>query len=275
MADSTTGNQKPLTQFQLLILLLSVYVLGAMFVDTVFKLPPEYSRLLATIDTLVCFVFLWDFFHRLYKAPNRLAFMRWGWIDLLSSIPAVDPLRWGRVFRIFRLVRVIRGVRSTRVLLQMLFQNRARDMFGTVASISFLLVISASIAILLVENSPDSNINTAGDALWWAIVTMTTVGYGDRFPVTAEGRVIGALLMTAGVGLFGTFTAYVANFFLAESKKEDSKESEVACELRLLRQRIDTLEQKLSNPVVHLPAQFGEAKLPAPQPGQPKPEDRG
>lgn len=61
------------------------------------------------------------------------------------------------------------------------------------------------------ETAPESNIKTAEDAIWWAFVTITTVGYGDRFPVTTEGRIIAALLMTAGVGLFGTFTGFIAS----------------------------------------------------------------
>ena len=63
-------------------------------------------------------------------------------------------------------------------------------------------------------SNPDANIKTAEDALWWSYVTITTVGNGDRFPVTTGGRIIGTLLMTAGVGLFGTFTAFVSSWFL-------------------------------------------------------------
>lgn len=73
------------------------------------------------------------------------------------------------------------------------------------------MVIFSAIAILQVERDPNSNIKTAEDALWWSYVT-TTVGYGDRYPVTTEGRLIASVLMTAGVGLFGTFTAYIASF---------------------------------------------------------------
>ncbi|WP_306171340.1 potassium channel family protein [Porphyromonas gingivalis] len=82
------------------------------------------------------------------------------------------------------------------------------------------------IAILQVENAPTSNITTAEDAIWWSYVTITTVGYGDKYPVTTEGRIIAMFLMTAGVGLFGTFTAYIASLFVSDNKKEETETKE-------------------------------------------------
>lgn len=81
------------------------------------------------------------------------------------------------------------------------------------------MVLFSSIAILQVEDSPNSNIKSAEDAIWWSYVTITTVGYGDKYPVTTEGRLIAAVLMTAGVGLFGTFTGFLASWFVQEKKQ--------------------------------------------------------
>jgi voltage-gated potassium channel len=189
-----------------------------LFVDTIAVLPPEISSLLTLIDDGICVVFLFDFIIRFRRAEDRLSFMKWGWIDLVSSIPAIGVLRAGRVFRLLRLLRILRAVRSTKLLIAYTFQNRKRGTFSAVAVISVLLVIFSSIAILNVETAPESNIKTAEDAIWWAFVTITTVGYGDRFPVTTEGRIIAALLMTAGVGLFGTFTGFVASWFMEENR---------------------------------------------------------
>lgn len=83
------------------------------------------------------------------------------------------------------------------------------------------MIIFSSIAILQVETKEASNIKTAEDALWWSYVTITTVGYGDKFPVTTEGRIIAMLLMTVGVGLFGTFTGYVASWLVESGRKPD------------------------------------------------------
>ncbi|WP_372171412.1 potassium channel family protein, partial [Vibrio sp. 10N.222.49.C9] len=99
-----------------------------------------------------------------------------------------------------------------------LFRNRRSGTFSIVASVSVLVVIFGAIGILQFEKGlPDSNIHSAGDALWWSFVTITTVGYGDFYPVTTQGRLVAAILMTAGVGLFGTFTGLVANWFMIET----------------------------------------------------------
>jgi voltage-gated potassium channel len=79
------------------------------------------------------------------------------------------------------------------------------------------MIIFSSIAVLNVENRPECNIKNAEDALWWACTTITTVGYGDRYPITTEGRIVGVFLMMAGVGLFGTFTGFIASWFMQKS----------------------------------------------------------
>jgi len=203
----------------LIVFVLSVYVLGALLVDTVAKLPPETSLLLMYIDHAICVFFFLEFCLRFYRADDKLVFMRWGWIDLVSSVPAVNFLRAGRVLRLIRLLRLIRAFRSTQSFVKYVFKNKAKGAFTSVAILAVLLIIFCSIGILQVEKDPDSNIKTAEDAIWWAYVTITTVGYGDKYPVTTEGRLIAAVLMTAGVGLFGTFTAYVASWFVEPGEK--------------------------------------------------------
>lgn len=144
--------------------------------------------------------------------------MQWGWIDLISIIPVIDYFRVARLLRIIRLLRILRAFRSTKKIVSHIFKNKAEGTFTTVSIIAVMLLIFSSIAILQVENRAESNIKTAEDAIWWAYVTITTVGYGDKFPITTEGRIIAAILMTGGVGLFGTFTAFASSWFLIESK---------------------------------------------------------
>lgn len=222
--EKTNNNERHLTFFNIIVLVLSIYVLGALMADTFTRLPEETSRLLHYIDTVICFFFLADFFIRLYQAENKWRFMRWGWIDLLSSIPAVDFLRVGRTFHLLRMLRILRAFRSIRHIVNYVFRNRMKGTFTTVAVVAILMVIFSAIAILQVETDPDSNIKTAEDAIWWAYVTITTVGYGDRFPVTTEGRIIAAMLMTVGVGLFGTFTGFVASWFVDDKKEATEKD---------------------------------------------------
>jgi voltage-gated potassium channel len=252
------GSQTRPTGLQLVMLVLSVYVLMALFVSTFFKLSPEMSSLLQTLDTIICFIFLGDFFCSLYRAKSKRAFLKWGWIDFISSIPMLTLFRWGRIVRIVRIFRVLRGVRSLKFIFGFLFENRARGTFGTVLLITVMLVIFSSIAILNVETAPEANIRTDGDALWWAASTVTTAGYGDKYPVTPEGRIIGVILMAAGVGLFGTLTAYIASVFLNLGTASGTSEAELTQELRLLRERMAALETKLHKIHTALPAQFGK-----------------
>lgn len=161
--------------------------------------------------------------------------MKWGWIDLLSSIPMVDALRYGRFVHLFRFMRMLRAIRSSKIILYYLFRNRREGTFSIVASISVLLVIFGAIGILQFERGvAESNIQSAGDALWWAFVTITTVGYGDYYPVTTEGRMVASVLMTAGVGLFGTFTGFVATWFMSEEDNQDlaAEHEELKAELQ-------------------------------------------
>ncbi|MEP6615937.1 MAG: ion transporter [Ginsengibacter sp.] len=205
----------------LLIMSLSIYVLAALLVDTFFTLPVEIQHILKIVDDFICFIFLYDFAYRFYHAENKLKFMRWGWIDLISSIPTLEALRPGRALRLIRLFRVLRAFRSTRHLVSHIFERRTHGAFSAASIIALLMIIFSSVAILQVEHAPDSNIKTAEDALWWAFTTITSVGYGDKYPVTTEGRVIAAFLMVSGVMLIGTFTGFVASWFLGGKKNEE------------------------------------------------------
>ncbi|MDY0150432.1 MAG: ion transporter [Kiritimatiellia bacterium] len=243
--QENTINKPTVTVWQIVMLFLCVYVLIALFVETVFRLPPDTSDLLNRVDNLVCIVFIADFVRNLVTAKSKLGYLKWGWIDFVSSIPYLYFLRWGRLVRVVRIMRLLRGVRSTKLILQLLFANRAKGTFATVAMITFVLVVFASIAVLNFENTPESNIKNAPDALWWAFVTVSTVGYGDRFPVTHLGRIVAVLLMTAGVGLFGTFTAYVASLFNQQEAKEDEKRDDaVIAELKAISERLDRMEKR-------------------------------
>ncbi|MFV5697435.1 potassium channel family protein [Flavobacterium sp. ZT3R17] len=216
-----SGIDEKLGYFNIIILVLTIYVLGALLVETIFVLPTETAKLLDFIDKAICLIFFIDFTVRFFKAKNKLKFMRWGWIDLISSIPVVNYFRAGRLLRLIRLLRIIRAFRSSKQLLNHVFKNKAKGAFTSVSIFAILLIIFSAIAILQVENTKEGNIKSAEDAIWWAYVTITTVGYGDKYPVTTEGRLIAVILMTAGVGLFGTFTAYASSWFVEDKVNKE------------------------------------------------------
>lgn len=218
--EETKISDEKINFLNLLIIFFSFYVLGALIADSLFDFPKEIDKVLRYIDNAICLIFLIDFVIRFRKAENKTEFMKWGWIDLIASIPTFDFMINGRWLRLVRLIRLIRVFRSTKHITNHLFKNKIKGTLTSVSLIAILVLLFSAIAILQVETDPNSNIKTAEDAFWWAYVTITTVGYGDKFPVTTEGRIIAAVLMTVGVGLFGTFTAFVSAWFVQDKGKE-------------------------------------------------------
>lgn len=227
-------------QYEIFILALSLYALIALAIEVVVPLDPATHQILDWADNVVCVMFFVDFLLHLSRAEHRgKYFITWGWIDLASSVPTIGLLRLGRLVRVVRIFRVLRGVRATRVLASFVLERRAQGAFLAVALLSLLLIVCSAVGILHLENTPDANIKGPGDAVWWAVVTITTVGYGDRFPVTPEGRVLGALLMIAGVGLFATLSGFVASWFLKPIHQLETSD------LERLREEITALRTSL------------------------------
>jgi voltage-gated potassium channel len=227
--------------YQVFMLALCVYALVALGAESAAAPGSEIRQLLMYVDTAVCVLFLGDFCLSLYRAENRWRYLyTWGWLDLLSSIPTLDVARWGRAARIARIVRLFRGVRATKILASLVLEKRRQSSVLAAALLALLLLTIASVSILVVETEPTSNIKTAEDAIWWALTTITTVGYGDRFPVTSEGRFVAGILMCAGVGLFGMFSGFLASWFVAPHNRQDQNDLDaLRREIRELRALIE------------------------------------
>jgi hypothetical protein len=201
----------------------------------VLPLDDDSRNVVLVVDATLCLVFLADFLYRLRTAESKRAYMRWeGWLDLLGSLP-LPGFRLARVPRLIRSVILIRRHGGRRIWFDFV-RERAQGAMYVVLLLVVLVLEFASIGILAAERGAgNENIRTASDALWWGYVTITTVGYGDRFPVTTEGRIVGIVLLTIGVGLFGTFTAFIANVFLAPRRRRvPSEPQNTFAELRSL-----------------------------------------
>ncbi|MBK8048924.1 MAG: ion transporter [Anaerolineales bacterium] len=185
---------------------------------------PAIATVLQVINAILFPIFLGDFLYRFFTASDRSAyfFRGFGWADLLSSL----PFQQVKIFRVFRIWRVIRlfmefGAKN---LVHEFIAHRAENALLTVGFLVLCVLEFGSLAVLKAEHvSPDANITNASDALWWSYVTITTVGYGDRFPVTNWGRIVGIFVMTAGVGLFGTLSGFLANSFLSPPKQQEEE----------------------------------------------------
>ena len=244
MNEENTSEVERFGFLQIAVLVLSIYVLAALLAQTLFDLPAAVNTLLDRVDFFICFVFLAEFAIAFRRAPSKLTFLKWGWIDLVSSIPMWDALRWGRMFRIVRIVRLLRAFRSARHVLAFLYRDRAKSTAATAALATFVVMIVTCVAVLLFEDDVASTIKSPLDAVWWAVSTVTTVGYGDKVPVTPEGKVVAIVLMLSGIGLFGVLTGLFARLLVQpEFKREEGEIAKLTAEVRLLRERIDQMEK--------------------------------
>jgi voltage-gated potassium channel len=220
-------NEKPLptpfSPYQMFILVLCIAALVLLGLQMSNTVDSETKVILESADLLICAVFFADFVYLLIRSPDRLRYLRtWGWIDLISSIPIAGPLRIGRAARLARILRALRTIRSIRLFAQIIAMQRSQSAFFSALVIALFLFVCSSVAILQFEISSASNIKTAQDAMWWSVTTMSTVGYGDFYPVTPEGRVVAVLLMVGGVGVFGTFSALMATWMLSAKRDHTS-----------------------------------------------------
>jgi hypothetical protein len=188
---------------------------------------PQVDSILHSVDTLFCLLFLFDFARSFRHAPDRAVYMfgerpgrsiPLGLFDLLGSIPMLGVLRILRIFRVIRITRIVRA-KGSRGLAAEFIRRRAEAAIYIIFIASMLVLLLGSTAIAFIEpGAAGSNIESGGDAFWWAFTTITTVGYGDRYPVTTEGRFVGMLTMAVGIGIFGVLTSYLSSLFLAPPK---------------------------------------------------------
>ena len=186
---------------------------------------------LQTMNLILSLVLFFDFLYRMRKAPSKSTYFvrEYGWADLGASL----PLPQLKVLRIFRLIKVWRLFRvyGAKRLLTALVKERAETALFLLLLIAVLVLEFGSLSMLRLEQSVDgANITTASDAIWYVLVTISTVGYGDQFPVTNAGRVLGTVIIVLGVGIFGTLTGFLANAFITPRKTEEEAAAETAAE---------------------------------------------
>ena len=185
---------------------------------------------LVRLDWFIWIIFVLDYFVRLIRSENKWTYIKQHPLELIAIIPFDSLFRAARIVRIFRIIRLIGiGSRYTKPMYTLLRTNGLDKVLMVAAILLFLIPIP----VVLVEPS----IHTFTDALWWAIVTTTTVGYGDISPETPIGRVLAIILMLVGIGIIGTFTSAITSFFNNSTKEnKHSKINNIA-------KTIDELEE--------------------------------
>lgn len=199
--------------YQLFVLFLSVYVLSVLAVEPFIE-DAEIRRVLQFVDFGICLVFLFDLLANLYRAESKLAYMKWGWIDLISSIPMVEPLRWGRLARVIRILRFLRTQRSGKELLRAIGQHRIQAISLVVVFLTLIAYAMCASLILKFESEAGSVINTSRDALWWAFPNILNAKTSIDQAITAEGQILTIVLNKIGLLLFAYLNALIISWMV-------------------------------------------------------------
>lgn len=210
----------------------------AVVLETVESLNQQYGAIFHALEVFSVVVFTIEYFLRLWIAPLekrfsgrfgrlRYAVSMFALIDLVAILPFYLPLlfpmdllimRFLRVFRLFRLFKLNRYVRSLNTLDDIL-RNKKEELLVTLAMILMLLLFSASLMYLVEHEAQPDKFPDIPTSMWWAIVTLTTVGYGDAFPITALGKTIGGFVAILGLAMFAIPTGIIASGFAEEIQK--------------------------------------------------------
>jgi voltage-gated potassium channel len=196
------------------------------------------------VDTTLCGLMLVEWTVLLVLAKDRRAYLKARWIDFIASLPLLLLARPLRLLRVIRLLLLIRAVLLFRRALRPWEKAVDMALLKSTATIAALTILVVSLLVMDLErNNPD--LDQFGEALWWAIVTSTTVGYGDRVPTTGAGQFMAVLLMILGVGLFGTLAATLTSA-ITSSRTPEVTNSDLMDRIGSLEHRIDQLVESLA-----------------------------
>jgi voltage-gated potassium channel len=188
-------------------------------------------------------VLLVEYLVRLVVTPDRRGYLRRRWVEPATVI--VPPLQGWHIVGMEKTCLLLREaeLRVESIL-------RHHSLFRVLIAVAGTIFLGAWLVLLFEEQAKGSNIHDYPDALWWAIVTVTTVGYGDRFPITEGGRIVAVVLMLVGIGLIGVLTATVASVFIKEhtdANREEYKKghADLGQQLFVISNRLADVERRL------------------------------
>lgn len=243
------------------LMLLSLVLMAIFYLAPV----PHHTReVLYLINFINSAILLFDFFARLHHAPRKRDYLLpLGLLDLLGSLPGFP---WVRLLRVPSLVRTLRELHhaTRRDILNAAGNRLAESTLLSGIIVVFLVITVGGTAVVWVEApAQGATIKSGGDAVWYAIVTISTVGYGDLHPVTVPGRLIGAVMIFVGVGIFSVLTGYISTQFLARRKQGatatdelrrhmdalmEAQRRQAAADRAALEQQIADLRRELTKP---------------------------
>jgi voltage-gated potassium channel len=253
MTQESPKLRKASNAYSIFIFVLTILSLAVMVV-MLLPISDATYKLLAIYDNLICVIFLIDFFLNLRGASKKSDYFigQRGWLDLIGSIPSFGVFKLGGLLRLARLSRLARITRLMRgenkkTLVKDILENRSRyAMFITILLTILVLTVASVLVLQFESNSPDANITSGGDALWYSIVTITTVGYGDFYPVTYAGRVTAMFIMFMGVGIIGALASILASLLVGGSSPAEEEETPATEPAPSVEEELKTIKAELA-----------------------------
>lgn len=193
---------------------LTAATLVGLFIEWYYKVPPHISTYLTWGDNTVCVIFIAEWLYRLRLAPRRLEFVRRNWIDLLGAVPTIEWLRSVRLVRFIRLLRIMRFFIVWRRIARRYDIPLPKGALTNLGLSTAVIWAGSAMAFHHFEYGVNDAIKDRLDSFWWSMTTLSTVGYGDLYPETPEGRIIAMLTMVLGIGLLGAVAATTATTFM-------------------------------------------------------------
>ena len=210
-------------------------------------LSKEVTRVIVVVDLFISVVLCVDFAVRFKRGGMHYFVKELGWLDLIGSLTFSGL----RILRLFRMAKVTAAL-ARKGVGRMVRDFRANLAEGALFIVMFFVVVvvefGSAAEVVLERNAPGGNIHTGGDALWWAMVSITTVGYGDLYPVTGAGRVIGCIVVVTGIALLSILTGFLVETFLSprrRRKRATTALTERAVAVAEVRRLIDEQEAAL------------------------------
>jgi voltage-gated potassium channel len=233
-----TSKERSFDFLQLIVFLLSLYVVVELAIEVILDFPDNIQEIFDYVDLGICIFFISVFFYELIKSESKKDFLKHNWFDLLSSIPFTSFMRILRVVRIIRIIRVmrlvklLRGIKAIKPIVNFATKNKLRGVLVSYIIALVIVLFYCSLGFYMSEKDSNGMVKSYGDAIWWGFITVTSVGYGDVFPTTSEGRLFGIALTLCGMGLFSLVTAELSAKFLhylkdkPQNKQAEKKEKE-------------------------------------------------
>lgn len=247
--------QAKIVSFEIFMAGISIYGMAMAMMDLCLPVGSQMALLFSYFDLIACVIFILGFIHHLLREQHRLRYLcSWGILDLASAIPFLPLFRF---LRLLRLIRITRISRSTTELRDAIRRDPSASLLYLMLLLLVLVYTAACVGVLWFETQDGAGkIVTGSDALWFGLVTVSTVGYGDLLPVSLGAKICAAFLMFAGIGVFASLAG-----FLLEPLRRLARGGEKQITARDVSAQLDELRELLESHAEQMNRQFSDDRV--------------